>query len=73
MKSKSSYFNIEVGRHDDVWIDDCSFSLKEFQEDLPEYMGIKKEFRVIKACWLVTDGQVNKVKNLIKDNGGTLV
>jgi hypothetical protein len=73
MNQRHSFFHIEAGRTGDIWVDDCYYSFLQFRRDFSKLLEIKKEFRVVKACSLVTDGQVNKIKILIKDNGGTLV
>ena len=73
MNQRYSFFHIEAGRTGDIWVDHCHYSFLQFRRDFSKLLEIKKEFRVVKACSLVTDGQINKVKIFIKDNGGTLV
>jgi hypothetical protein len=73
-KIDGGYFNVEVGRiGDKVWIDYVPMSLTSFENSLIEYLEMKRPFRVCPACCLVTTGQINKVRNIIKDAGGKLV
>lgn len=71
---KKDYFDIQVGRYSNVFMDFYnSICLEDFKEMLPEYIKVSKKFRVTKACSLVTNAQLNTVKNMIKSVGGKLI
>lgn len=68
-----TFFEVEVGRNKNVWVDNVEMSLKYFLEILPDYIAIGKPFRLQRACWRIQDREVNIVRNMIIEAKGKFV